>query len=264
MNDARTFKIDDPALKGDDVKSWQAEIKAEFDKLDISCPIVADGVYGIATRSYTASLCNALGMIASEVMAQGVTPELRTRIRHRDLTRVEAQRMSSPELIEWRRQLRKRYDDSSVNVHRPVTKIVEDSWGYHPGVHDGLDVICVPEAVCFAMVKSKIIDVRSSGWWGLGAHASAGHPISDGDGIVQMEVLETVGPFVKGHHIGYGHNEKAVVHVGQIVEAGATVAHAGFANAWHIHMMYNDGSPGTRGVGNLDPRGILDYAVAHG
>lgn len=260
-NEPRTFKIDDPHMHGDDIKSWQGEIKDLFDEMDIDCPIKVDGIYAVATRSYTASLCNSLGMIASEVMSNGVTPELRTRIRHRDLTAGEKARMQSPELIAYRRALRKRYDSGQVTgVHRPVTKILEHSWGYHPGVHDGLDVITLPDPPIFAMVKSRIVDVRSAGWWGK---APSGD-VSKGDGIVQMEILDTVGPFIKGHHIGYGHAEKATVTVGQIVQPGQQVAHAGLAVAWHIHLMYNNGTAGTRGIGNLDPAPILNYAIAHG
>ncbi len=256
----RTYKIDAPHMKGDDVKSWQKEIKAEFAKLDISCPIVTDGDWGIASRSFNASLCHALGMIAGEVMEKGVTPELRIRIRNRKLTDSERIRFNSAELVDWRKRLRARYDSADVvRVHRPVTKIIEDSWGYHPPGHTGLDVITQADPVIFAMVKSRIFDVRKDGWWG----ANPSGKVSLGDGIIQMEVLESIGPFKKGYHIGYGHAEKAKVKVGDIVEAGDPVGHAGLAVAWHIHLMYNTGQT-TKGVGNLDPRPILDYAVTHG
>jgi len=262
--DSRTFKVDEPVMRGEDIQDFQGEVKRLFEELDIHCPIKADGIYGTATRSYIAALCNSYGMIASQVMKDGVTPELRTRLRHHDLTAGENARMGTPELISYRRALRKRYDSGEIKgVHRPVTKVLEHSWGYHPGVHDGVDVITQPDAVTFAMCKVRIIDVRTSGWWGLGAHASGGHPVSDGDGIVQMEILENVGPFKKGHHIGYGHNERPFVRVGQILEAGDKIAHAGFANAWHIHLMHNDGKT-SRGIGNLDPGPLVDYALAHG
>ena len=258
MDIPRTFKVDSPHMRGSDVEAWQREIKTEFARMDIDCPIKPDGIYGVVTRAYTASLAHALGMNASEVMAAGVTPELRSRIRNRDFTHQEQQRYA--ERQDWRRKLRDRYESSTVvDVHRPVTKILEDSWGYHPGVHDGLDVITLPDAKIFAMVRSRIIDVRSGGWWGK----SPSGDISKGDGIVQMEVLENVGPFKRGHHIGYGHAEYPQVVRGQVVEAGKLVAHAGLAVAWHIHLMYNDGST-DRGVGNIDPRPILDYAVKHG
>lgn len=258
MPEARTFTISSSPMKGDDIKMWQREIKNAFNEMDIDCPIVVDGVYGFATRSYMASLCYALGMDAGKAMKDGITPALRTRIRHHQFS--DTEKASANARVEWRRRLRKKYESSAIiQVHRPVDKILEDSWGFHPGVHDGLDVICPPDAVCYAMVKSKIIDVRASGWWG----ANPTGDVSKGDGILQMEVLETIGPFKKGFHIGYGHNEKAFVKVGQIVNAGDKVAHAGLAVAWHIHLMYNEGNT-SQGRGNIDPRPILNYAVQHG
>lgn len=257
MTEPRTFKITAPHMTGADIKSWQQEIAAEFARMDIICPIKPDGIWGITSRSYNASLCHALGMIAGDVMAEGVTPELRVRIRNRRLTVQEIERFNDRE--QWRRDLRARYATATNKVARPVGKILEDSWGFHPGVHDGIDVITQPNAPLFAMVKSKIIDVRAGGWWGK---APSGD-VTKGDGIVQMEILEAVGPFYKGYHIGYGHAEKPTVKVGDIVEAGDQVAHAGLAVAWHIHLMYNDGDT-SKGIGNVDPRKILNYAVKHG
>lgn len=262
-NDPRTFKVDTPHMTGDDIKNWQREIQLQFHAMTINCPIAIDGVYDVATRAYTASFVHALGINAIEAMKDGVTPELRTKVRNRILDHDETARFHSSELVEYRRALRQRYNDSHVtHVHRPVAKILADSWGYHPGIHDGLDVICLPDAVIFAMVKSRVIDVRPSGWWGLGASANP-ELKAKGDGIIQLEVIESAGPFVKGHHIGYGHAEKAKVQVGQVVEAGTPIGHAGLANAWHIHLMYNSGTT-PKGVGNLDPRKILDYAVKYG
>lgn len=254
----RTFKV---PTEGSDVKAWQDDIRKEFAQLGIICPIVSDGKYGTHTRAYTASLCTALGLIAEEVMKDGVTPKLRIRIRNRDLTEAEEKRMADRQ--DYRRALRERYAAAAITgVHRPVAKIIEDSWGYYKGGHDGIDVICPPEAPIFAMVKSKVIDVRSADWWGKGA---APNPAvrAKGDGIIQLEILETVGPFKKGYHIGYGHAEHAQVVEGQIVEAGRKIGHAGLAVAWHVHLMYNTGNT-EKGIGNLDPREILDYAVKYG
>lgn len=255
----RTFVIGDKLMRGDDIKNWQREIEAEFNQMDIPCPIVADGIYGVATRSFNASLCHALGMNAGEVMKNGITPELRTKIRHRRLTSSEKVRFESKQYVDYRRKLRARWRVALKAVHRPVAKIIEDSWGFHPGVHDGIDVICQPNAPLFAMVKGRVIDVRAGGWWGK---APSGD-VAKGDGIVQLEVLETIGPFRKGYRIGYGHCEHAVVKVGQTVEAGDKLALAGLAVAWHIHLMYNTGNT-PKGIGNIDPRHILDYAVANG
>ena len=261
---SRTFVVQKPRMKGDDVKKWQQDVKKLFKKLRINCPIVADGVYGPATRSYTAALVHASGMSAGTQMKNGVTPELRIKLRHNDLTDAQRKAKASDARKDYRAKLRTQYAQKlTPKVHRPVVHILQDSWGYHPGVHDGLDVITQPDPVIFAMVKSKVVDVRSSGWWGLGAPRDP-QLKAKGDGIIQLEVLEDVGPFKKGMHIGYGHAEKARVKVGQVVEAGHAIGHAGFANAWHIHLMVNDGSQGTRGVGTQDPRPLLNYAVKNG
>jgi murein DD-endopeptidase MepM/ murein hydrolase activator NlpD len=176
------------------------------------------------------------------------------------LTEAEKKVRDSKARKEYRAKLRDQW--AVRKVHAPVSKIITDSWGYHPGVHDGLDVISIEGAAAFAMVKCKIIDVRASGWWGLGAPSNPSVK-ARGDGIVQMEVLETVGPFKRGMHIGYGHCEHARVKVGQTVQAGEVVALVGFANAAHIHLMVNDGKT-TRGVGTQDPRPLVDYAVKNG
>jgi hypothetical protein len=42
------------------------------------------------------------------------------------------------------------------------------------------------------------------------------------------------------------------------------LGHAGLANAWHVHLMHNDGSVGTRGIGNLNPEPLLNYTIEHG
>jgi murein DD-endopeptidase MepM/ murein hydrolase activator NlpD len=253
----RTFKIDDPHMHGADIEAWQREVKTQFSRMAIAYPLKDDGIYGVGTRSATATLLHALGMNAAEQMRNGVTPELRSRVRNRRLTLTE--RLTKAARVGFRRQLRIRFHAGGTAA--PTAKIIADSWGYHLGVHDGLDVICVPAAPIFAMVKAKVVDVRASGWWGLGAPTNPTLK-AKGDGIIQLEVLENIGPFRKGMHIGYGHAEGAVVHVGQEVQAGQHIGHAGFAVAWHIHLMINDGGT-MKGVGTRDPRPYLDYAVKH-
>lgn len=260
----RTFKIDSPHMKGSDVKKWQSDVKTLFKKMAIDCPIKADGDYGISTRSYTAALVHANGMSSGIQMKTGVTPALRSVLRAapNSLTEGQRKRRTSSDRKEYRAKLRRQYANvNGPKVHSPTTVIVQDDWGYHPGVHDGLDVITPPDPVIFAMCKAKVIDVRSSGWWGLGAPKDPKLK-AKGDGIIQLEVLENVGPFKKGMHIGYGHAEKAQVHTGDHVRAGQAIGHAGFANAWHIHLMVNTGGT-TKGIGNLDPRPFLDYARKH-
>lgn len=263
MAEPRTFQVEHPTMKGNDVREWQEEVKHQFARMDIDCPIEADGYYGVQTRSYTASLAHALGMNATEWMVNGVTPEMRTHIRHRRLTGTETSRFGSKEYADYRAALRKRWHADTGRVHKPVTNVLQHSWGYHPGVHDGVDVICQPDVPIFAMVKCRVVDVRASGWWGLGAPKDPALK-AKGDGIIQVEIMDGIGPFTKGHHLCYGHAEKAVVRVGQDVKAGQVLGHAGFANAWHIHLMHNDGTVGNRGIGNLNPEPLLNYTLEHG
>lgn len=252
----RTFKVGSKVMRGNDVKAWQETIDKEFRHLKINCPIKKDGIYGVHTRSYSAELLKARGILIKE-MAGGITPELRIKIRNREMTAAETKRFHSKARQEYRKDLRERWKPKKV--HKPVSVIIADSWDYHPGVHDGIDVICRPHAAVYAMVKCKVIDVRAGGWWG---NAPSGD-VAKGDGIVQVEILENVGPFKKGYHIGYGHCENARVRVGEIVQPGERIADAGLAVAWHIHLMLNDGST-NRGIGNRNPRAILEYAKKHG
>lgn len=254
---ARTLKMTPNLMRGQDVLEWQRTIDHEFARLKINCPIVHDGIYGVHTRSYTIALVKARGYLWSQLMKNGVTPELRVKVRKRQYTPGERKRYHAKATVNYRAKLRNQWKPRKV--HAPVSTILASSWGYHPGVHDGVDVICKPNAACFAMVKSKVIDVRAGGWWGK---APSGD-VSKGDGIVQLEILETVGPFKKGRHIGYGHCEHARVKVGQVVQAGEVIALAGLAVAHHIHLMYNHGNT-MKGIGDINPRVILDYAVKHG
>lgn len=253
----RTFKLDKTTMEGEDVKEWQQTLLKEFKHLKIdNAPIALDGIYGPTTRSISAVFLKASGL-SPNLVKNGITPHLRRKIRDRRFTELELKKRGSSEIKLFRAELRARW--AETKVHTPATKILADSWGYHPGVHDGLDLIVPPDVPIFAMVKSKVIDVRSGGWWGK---APSGN-VNLGDGIIQLEVLEDTGPFKKGMHIGYGHAEKAKVRVGQTVKPGQVIGHAGLAVAWHIHLMVNDGKT-TKGIGNVNPEPLYRYAVQNG
>jgi murein DD-endopeptidase MepM/ murein hydrolase activator NlpD len=192
-------------------------------------------------------------------MSNGVTPDLQIKVRDKKLSPTERVRRVQRRL--WRQRLRDKF--AGGGVASPLAKILSSSWGWHPGAHDGVDLICLAEAPIFALCEAKVIDVRPSGWWGLGAQASHGHPIGDGDGIIQLECLTDVGPFRKGLHFGYGHAEHATVSVGQVVKAGQRIGTAGFANAWHVHFMVNNGDT-MKGKGDHDPLPYVEYARKHG
>jgi murein DD-endopeptidase MepM/ murein hydrolase activator NlpD len=189
-------------------------------------------------------------------MKEGVTPELRIKVRNRDLSPDDRRRYKKRQT--WRKKKKRQFTGGAVA--RPVNKIIEDSWGYHPGVHDGVDIITPPDPAIYAICDATVVRV-SDDWWGLG---SPGGALADrGDGIIIIRASNDVGPIRKGDNICYGHAEHPAVHVGQHVQAGHRIGHAGFANAWHIHFMVNHRSD-TKGVGDRDPRPVIDYVVKHG
>lgn len=145
------------------------------------------------------------------------------------------------------------------SVARPLKSVLADSWGYHPPVHDGIDLICPARAPIYAMVRSRVLRADTGGWWGK----SPSGDVTKGDGIVVLECLESVGPFRKGLRVCYGHAERPTVQVGQVVPAGARIGEAGLAVAWHIHLMVH-GRNDARGVGDRDPGPFYRYAMKHG
>lgn len=263
----RTFQVKDTLMIGEDVKEWQKFLSDDFrSRWSIEYPIDVDGVYGVGTRAATASFLRAWGVeSAAEAMESGVTPELRIKIRNDDRTERERELAFSEERKDYRDALRDRFEHTDVCY--PVPNLITDSWGYHPSVHDGVDLVCPWRQPLLAICTGKIVRVSASGWWGFSPQPSPGHPISDGDGIVILESNVTVGPFKRGLHFGYGHAERATVRVGEEVTAGQMIAHAGFARAAHCHFMVNDNPPVDgfhRGVGDRDPAPYLKYSKAHG
>jgi murein DD-endopeptidase MepM/ murein hydrolase activator NlpD len=251
----RTFKVDDPHMRGDDVKAWQHTLNRQMQTWNVAYRIPEDGDYGVGTRDLTASVCHGMGLAsASEAMKDGVTPALRVKLRNKNLTAAEKIRFAAR--APWRAAFRKRY--AGGGFASPVNKILAHSWGYHPGVHDGVDLICPPNAVIYALCDAEVFDVRSSGWWGK---APSGD-VSKGDGIIQLRCLADAGPFKKGLHFGYGHAEHAVVRKGDKVKAGDVLGNAGLAVAWHVHFMCNGGGT-DRGVGDRDPWPYVEWAIKH-
>jgi murein DD-endopeptidase MepM/ murein hydrolase activator NlpD len=249
----RTIKY---GMSGSDVKGWQRDLNNQLHRWGIPHQLKEDGVYGISTRSFGASVLHGLG-IDTRQMAYGVSSALRLKVRHRKLSADERVRYAAR--ARWRKRFAYRF---TRHVASPLHKVLADSWGWHPGIHDGLDLIAEPDAVIYAMTNGRIVRADPSGWWGLGAQASAGHPVADGDGIIIIRCAVNDGPFKHGLNLCYGHAEKAKVHVGDHVRAGQAIGHAGFANAWHVHFMVNNNSD-VRGVGDRDPRPYYDYARKH-
>ena len=255
----RTFQVVNPPMRGGDVRAWKVSLNEQMETwgVDHRLPIYEDedrNLYDAATRSLTATVAHGLGLpSASSAMAEGVTPELRIKLRNKRQTPDDKVRFKAR--TAWRKALARRY--ASPDVSPPLAVILEDSWGYHPPVHDGIDLICRPRAAGLAICKAKVVRADNSGWWGKGAPSPA--VAAKGDGIVILRSLTDAGPFKPGLNFCYGHAERTRVDVGDVVEAGQVICEAGLANAWHFHFMVN-GRSDAKGVGDRDPRPYLDYA----
>ncbi len=256
MAEPRTFKISNPPIKGPDVKAWQELILDIGKSWNVHFPLKVDSTYGMATRSFSKMILFGRGF-SHEQLDEGITSWLRQLTRDPS-KRPEAvkDRADDPSRKAFRNSLRRKFDKED-DVAAPIGKIITMTWGFHPGVHDGRDLICGPKAPIFALCDAEVIDVRPSGWWG---NKPSGN-VWKGDGIIQIRCLTDDGPFEKGMHFGYGHAEGSDVKVGQRVEAGDRLGEAGLAVAWHIHLMANNGEFGLKGKGSFDPLPFVTYAL---
>jgi murein DD-endopeptidase MepM/ murein hydrolase activator NlpD len=258
MAEDRTFKLDTPHQHGEDVHAWQDTLNRQMRTWSIPYRVKPDSDYGAVTRDLTATVLYGLG-IDREWMAKGVTPDLRIKVRGKQLTPAERTRFIAR--APWRARLRKQHTTGS-HLATPIAKILGDSWGWHPGVHDGVDLICGPSVMLYALCDGEVIRADGGGWWGLGAPADPAVR-GRGDGIIVLRCSVNVGPFREGLNFGYGHAEHPLVRAGDHVKAGTPLGHAGFANAWHVHMMANARSD-AKGVGDRDPKPYVDFARKHG
>ena len=248
----RTFKIESPLMSGQDIKHWQEFLYDDFrSRWGIDYPIERDGIWGVASRSATASFMRAWGVEdTGDALERGLEPDWRIKLRNDDRTDVELSRAFSDEIKDYRARLRARYE--KIDVCYPVPNLITDDWGYHGTAHDGVDLICPRNQPVLAICKAKVLRAEN-GWSNRYA------PL--GDGIVILQSLIDDGPFFQGLCFGYGHAENFQVSRGDLVEAGQVVAAAGFANATHLHLMANGGGfPPAIGHGDRDPMPFLDYA----
>lgn len=258
MNEARTFKVLNPPMTGGDVSDWERSLNRQMETWEVDYSVPVDGRYDAEDRSLTASVLYGLGFLApTESMRHGLTPELRIKVRNKRLTEAELRRHRERER-HWLPAFRDRHRERMVSP--PLARILQDSWGYHPPIHDGIDLISTPRAAGLAICRARVIRADNSGWWKKGAPSPA--VAAKGDGIVVIRSLTSTGPFRIGLNFCYGHAENVLVKEGQVVEAGQAICEAGLANAWHFHFMVNDRNDDL-GLGDRDPRPFLDYAVKH-
>jgi murein DD-endopeptidase MepM/ murein hydrolase activator NlpD len=257
VNDTRTFVVGTPLMTGIDVRRWQETLKRQLDLWKVDYPLAIDDDYGAITRDATLTVLFGLG-IDKALMKNGLTPQLRAKVRNDELTAVERTRKAARG--KWRAQLRERFA-RSARLGPPIAQILNAANDWAGSAHDGVDLICKANAPIFAICDAEVIDVRADGWWGKSAPRDP-TVRARGDGIIQLRCLVDAGPFRRGLHFGYGHAEHATVRVGQVVRGGQQIGRAGMANAWHIHFMVNRGGH-RRGIGDHDPMPYVRHASRH-
>lgn len=108
---SRTFKLQSPRMHGDDVSAFQRDLQERFDGWKINAVVADDGDYGDATKQAATRVCIGLGILPEDAMKGGVTPELRTKIRHPDKrTPNELKRSEGADAKTYRAKLRKQFE----------------------------------------------------------------------------------------------------------------------------------------------------------
>jgi hypothetical protein len=258
----RDLVVLDPPMEGRDIANLNRAVRERLGVRGIDIPTPVHDKFTLAAAQAAVEAGYFLGLLEETVLATDhgrpcCTEGAQAIIREPDeRTPDQLQRANDrePQIARGPRYYRGAFA-------APVDPIKQHSNGFGSN-HDGVDLICDDDAVIYAICHARVIDVRAADWWGKSATRTPEHPISDGDGIIQLECLVDDGPFKRGMHFGYGHAEKAVVTPGQIVNAGQRLGHAGFARAWHVHFMVNSGDT-SEGRGDRDPMPFVEYAQTH-
>lgn len=233
----RTFKITPPHMTGADVRNWQREMPRLFARLNIDYDVTPDGDWGVKSHDANGSLCKASGLSAS-AMANGVTPQLRTKLRNRpdDYTPAERTRFMSRELVEYRRALRSRAHATGIVSNTfpgspiPGTKrLSADHQTAGLAGFPARDYFAAGGSACVAPVKGKVS--RLSG------HDPRGGPVDGPHGPFGWSVYIDGDD---GHTYFLTHMGSRSVSVGARVEQGEQIGTVGNYDAWggtdHIHL----------------------------
>jgi murein DD-endopeptidase MepM/ murein hydrolase activator NlpD len=102
------LRIKSKPMAGPTAKTWENDLKAWFKHWQIAYPLKRDGRYTEADRKAGERVLYGLG-IDTSLMENGVTPELRSKVRHGELTDEEHKRYKSKQRTEWRDKLRDNY-----------------------------------------------------------------------------------------------------------------------------------------------------------
>jgi hypothetical protein len=139
----RTFVLRSPHMRGEDIggediREFQRRLNLRYKAWKINKRIDEDNDYGKDTRDAAREVCIGLGIDPDKAMKNGVTPALRTKIKHPDKrTNAEKTRSKGAAATELRAKLRKEFKDfgevivlAGANANgKPVTKITMDYLG---------------------------------------------------------------------------------------------------------------------------------------
>lgn len=115
----RTFRLLPSHMKGDDIGAFQRLLSKQFKRWNINMVVADDNDYGQDTRDAAQMVCRGLGILPSQAMRNGVTPALRTKIKHPERrTEREKERFQSAATKAFRASLRERFKLPTLgNVH---------------------------------------------------------------------------------------------------------------------------------------------------
>jgi hypothetical protein len=119
-------------MKGDDIEDFQRELNKRFSAWKINKHVTEDGDFGKQTRDGAREVCTGLGISHQTAMKNGVTPQLRTKIRHPRTKRtdVEIARSEGEAAKKFRAELREQFRTagSLAGVHVTATA-GKSHWG---------------------------------------------------------------------------------------------------------------------------------------
>jgi len=106
----RSFRLDSPHMTGDDIGDFQRQLSRQFHIWDINLVVIDDEDYGQDTRDAARMVCRGLGILPGQAMRHGVTPALRTKIRHpARRTERERERFKSAATKAFRASVREKF-----------------------------------------------------------------------------------------------------------------------------------------------------------